>query len=148
MTTELLNDMMKLQISSCWTGPSSVHWRLSSLSIWHFYVLTMIVTFCVTLHWHNSIWYYHISKLSPGPSFNSSWGMGWLYFRLLQANRLASRLSRIVFSKHNTALMPKVKLFNLISRDQKWFVTLTLSAMRPSDPLLPLFSSVVWIQGS
>ena len=31
---------------------------------------------------------------------------------------------------HNTALLPKVKLFNLTSRAHKWIMTLTLSAKR------------------
>ena len=59
------------------------------------------------------------AKLSPSPSFNFSLGLRWLYFQLLQAGRPAGRPSRIVLSKHNTALLSKVKLFNLTSRAHK-----------------------------
>ena len=37
--------------------------------------------------------------------------------------RPAGRPSRIVLSKHNTSLLPKVKLFNLTSRAHKWIMT-------------------------
>ena len=63
------------------------------------------------------------------------WG-GYISSFSRQAGRPASRPSRIVLSKHNTALMPKVKLFNLTSRAHKWIMTSTLSAKRLSKPLL------------
>ena len=88
------------------------------------------------------VYLYHvnfvIAKLSPSPSFNPSWGLRWLYLQLLQAGRP----SRIVLSNHNTAFIPKVKLFNSISRTHKQIVTLALSAKRLFNRLLPIFDPV------
>merc|ERR1711873_257925 len=74
-----------------------------SLFTFHFLLFTLLFTF---------YFYFLFAKLSPSPSFNFNLGLRWLYFQLLQAGRPF----RVVLSKHNTALLSKVKLFNLTSR--------------------------------
>ena len=80
-------------------------------------------------------------QAQPKPQLQSQLGAEVVIFTA-SPGRQAGRPFRIVLSNHNTALIPKVKLFNLISRTHKQNVTLALSAKRLFNPLLPIFDAV------